>query len=360
MAPEQVRGRDICPATDLYALGLVLTECLTGETVYSGTSSMEIAVKQLSEEPPPIPEWVLRGPLGPVLQRATQKDIRTRYPSAVEMLRDLRAVDPNATIDISTRLNTGAIMQAAGQPAEKKKGLPLGLLIGLGAVALVILLLAGALGIALTTGIFDPPETPIATTDGADKDPAGDDGTAEDGTAEDGNGEAGVGEDGKEGDDKEGDGKQEAPSATIVSSITTQPEGATVYNGEDFIGITPCKVTLERAKGPFDLEARLEGFKTATIHVNIDKDSSHKVELEVDNVVPDKAPDKVAGSHKTPKTPRSAIANKDAGKDDGKTADPKANPTRKPDDKPLIPKIGAGAPDKGKDKGTGNVSIPKL
>jgi eukaryotic-like serine/threonine-protein kinase len=50
LAPEQVAGVEVGPAADIYALGLVLLECLTGRTEYDGTE-VEIAVARLYRPP---------------------------------------------------------------------------------------------------------------------------------------------------------------------------------------------------------------------------------------------------------------------------------------------------------------------
>jgi serine/threonine protein kinase len=57
LAPEQVLGEDIGPAVDVYALGLVLLECLTGELAYGGPSKVEVALARL-HRPPHIPSHV--------------------------------------------------------------------------------------------------------------------------------------------------------------------------------------------------------------------------------------------------------------------------------------------------------------
>jgi len=59
LAPEQVRGRDVTPAADVYSLGLVLLEALTGERAYGG-SPTEAALARLTT-PPPIPATVPAG-----------------------------------------------------------------------------------------------------------------------------------------------------------------------------------------------------------------------------------------------------------------------------------------------------------
>jgi len=91
MSPEQVRGEPLTPASDLYAVGLMLAEMLTGRIVYGGNPS-DVALAQLSQHPVPLSPELSHSPLFHVLTRATQKEAARRYQSAAEMLRDLDAV----------------------------------------------------------------------------------------------------------------------------------------------------------------------------------------------------------------------------------------------------------------------------
>ena len=52
MSPEQIRGEDVSPATDVYALGCVMWECLTGAPPFGGRPSMRVLFAHLQEEPP--------------------------------------------------------------------------------------------------------------------------------------------------------------------------------------------------------------------------------------------------------------------------------------------------------------------
>lgn len=93
MAPEQVKGEDtIGPYTDLYALGLVMAELLTGEIVVRGPSLLDVCLVQASENPAPLPSVVLTSPLSEVIQKATQKNRARRYRHAREMFDDLESV----------------------------------------------------------------------------------------------------------------------------------------------------------------------------------------------------------------------------------------------------------------------------
>ncbi|MGW0819435.1 protein kinase domain-containing protein [Streptomyces viridiviolaceus] len=75
LAPEQVEGRWIGPAADVYALGLVLLECLKGELEYQGTP-LESSVARL-HRPPEVPTW-LPSDLATLLRAMTAQDPETR------------------------------------------------------------------------------------------------------------------------------------------------------------------------------------------------------------------------------------------------------------------------------------------
>ena len=79
MSPEQVRGGPVDPATDVYALGLVLLECLTGRREYPG-AVMESLTARL-HRPPEVPPG-LAGGLTPLLTRMTATDPAERPPAA--------------------------------------------------------------------------------------------------------------------------------------------------------------------------------------------------------------------------------------------------------------------------------------
>ena len=97
MAPEQVNGAPLSPRTDLYALGLVMAEALSGTCVIEDTSPIKVWMMQASAAPVPLPQVVSHSILGAVITRATRKPAHERYASAEEMLVDLERAMSAAT-----------------------------------------------------------------------------------------------------------------------------------------------------------------------------------------------------------------------------------------------------------------------
>jgi serine/threonine-protein kinase len=94
VAPDAGRTAAPTPSADLYALGVILFEMLTGEMPYSGDNAVQVALKH-AQEPIPSPRQVNAGvpvALDGIVRKALGKTPETRYASADRMLRDLRAV----------------------------------------------------------------------------------------------------------------------------------------------------------------------------------------------------------------------------------------------------------------------------
>jgi serine/threonine protein kinase len=91
MSPEQVRGERVGPGSDLYSLGLVMAEMLTGRLVFGGPSAIQVLMDQASDVPVPLAAEVSSSPLGPVIARATRKHVSARFESAQAMLWALEA-----------------------------------------------------------------------------------------------------------------------------------------------------------------------------------------------------------------------------------------------------------------------------
>ena len=126
VSPEQALGQDVDPQSDLYSLGVVLFEMLTGDVPFHGENQVAVAMKHVREE---LPDVQLRRPevssaLAAVVDRATAKDLDRRYGSDRELIADLEDV---------LAIETARSGQATGEatavirtlPARARRRLPL-------------------------------------------------------------------------------------------------------------------------------------------------------------------------------------------------------------------------------------------
>jgi serine/threonine protein kinase len=92
MAPEQVQSLPLTAQVDIYAVGAVMYEMLTGTPVFSGESAFEIAMKQVNEEPaPPVVNGkILRGPVVDCVMSFLAKEPDQRPAGSAEALRRLQ------------------------------------------------------------------------------------------------------------------------------------------------------------------------------------------------------------------------------------------------------------------------------
>jgi len=94
MAPEQAGGKTgtVGPACDVYALGAILYECLTGRPPFQAATALDTMMLVLSDEPVPVTRLQARTPrdLDAVVLKCLEKDPRRRYGSARELAEDLQ------------------------------------------------------------------------------------------------------------------------------------------------------------------------------------------------------------------------------------------------------------------------------
>jgi beta-lactam-binding protein with PASTA domain/predicted Ser/Thr protein kinase len=112
LSPEQAQGAPVSDSSDLYSVGIVLYELLTGEVPFSGESPVEIAMKHLSKVPPPPSRLRPEIPhdLDLVVMRALAKDPEERYQSADEMDADLARVARGMHVSPETEETATAII----------------------------------------------------------------------------------------------------------------------------------------------------------------------------------------------------------------------------------------------------------
>ncbi len=122
MSPEQVEGRELTAASDVYSLGLVLYQMVTGTRAFGDASPLSLAVRRLREDP--TPPCALVADLDPrweaVILRCLDRDPARRFQSADEVSRALKGeLDlVSAPVAIVSESSPG---QAAGQRSESHR-----------------------------------------------------------------------------------------------------------------------------------------------------------------------------------------------------------------------------------------------
>lgn len=119
VSPEQAMGEPVTGQSDIYALGIVLFEMLTGDVPFHGESQVAVAMKHVREEPPDVqtvrPE--ISSALAAVVDHCTAKDLKKRYPDTEELIADLEEV---------LAFETARSGQATGEAAAVLRTLPPG------------------------------------------------------------------------------------------------------------------------------------------------------------------------------------------------------------------------------------------
>src|SRR4051812_9056981 len=145
VSPEQALGHDVDGQSDIYSLGIVLFEMLTGDVPFHGENQVSVAMKHVREDTPDVqvmrPEVSAR--LAAVLDRMTDKDLANRHPDAATLEADLE--DALAAEASRTGTSTGeatAVLRTL--PADTRRRLPLRL--RLRVPLLLLILMAGVAG----------------------------------------------------------------------------------------------------------------------------------------------------------------------------------------------------------------------
>lgn len=110
MAPEQVTGQKVTPATDIFSVGAVLYELLAHRKAFGADSLHNVLFKVMSEDPPPLAIVAPELPPGfdPIVRRALAKEAADRYQSAQEMANELTALRAKVVGSKESSLSLGA------------------------------------------------------------------------------------------------------------------------------------------------------------------------------------------------------------------------------------------------------------
>jgi serine/threonine-protein kinase len=150
VSPEQALGQPVTGQSDLYSLGVVLYEVLTGQVPFRGESQVAVAMKHVRESLPDVqakrPE--ISAALAAVIDRATAKRLQDRYANDAELIADLEdvlAIETARTGD--TRGEVTSVLQTL--PARKRSRVPFQIRHRVRAAVLGALALAVIAGIAV-------------------------------------------------------------------------------------------------------------------------------------------------------------------------------------------------------------------
>lgn len=151
LAPEQVSGADVEPAADIYSLGLVLLESLTGRAEFTGTE-VEAAIARLSRSPR-VPEWIPPA-LRRVLIAMTRRDPGDR-PDAASCVSEFQAYVENPDADPASRTPT-VITAPVVKTLTRSMKIPLRRWRPMHAAASLVVLAAAVTGVLLLSGDAHP------------------------------------------------------------------------------------------------------------------------------------------------------------------------------------------------------------
>jgi serine/threonine-protein kinase len=121
VAPEQIRGQRPTPSCDVYALGAVLFECLTGAVPYRKHADAAVLYAHLSEPPPLVTDVRadLPSALDEVIQTAMEKDPGARQASATELIDQAEAaLEPHAPVEVRSVPEPAAVSAPPQLPRQ--------------------------------------------------------------------------------------------------------------------------------------------------------------------------------------------------------------------------------------------------
>ncbi len=186
MAPEQIAGEEITKRADLFSLGTVAYQTLTGQKPFQGSTVTTVIYRVVHEDPPPPRKWneALPAHYDAVFRKALSKSPEGRYATALEFTAalDLRAFDlesdaafraPGGGAPAPTMESATATPGAAVEDRPPRVAAPGKALLGAAAV-LAALAIAGGLGVARRpAAATDAPSTPALTGLRIETDPPG-------------------------------------------------------------------------------------------------------------------------------------------------------------------------------------------
>ena len=124
VSPEQTRGQELGPTSDIYSLGVVMYECATGRVPFDGDDAISVALKQVNELPVP-PSQInsgVDGNLERIILKCMEKDPANRFQTADELRGVLNAYLAGRAVDVAepTRVIPGAMPMGGSGATETR------------------------------------------------------------------------------------------------------------------------------------------------------------------------------------------------------------------------------------------------
>ncbi len=219
MSPEQAQGKALDPRSDLYSVGILLFQLLTGDAPFTDEDAVVVMAKHIREDVPlasdAAPDRPIPASLAFHIQKALEKDPARRFASAEQFEQALTAIYPD--IDRERALRRAGRRSRSGLMQDRRY-VPHAIAGALGVLALVALALFATLPSPSTTSLpITPPDPPAPIV-----------------------------------------------VATRRVLVDSTPSGAELWRGEQRVGVTP--MTFDWAAGqPSTLELRMAGYASSVL-----------------------------------------------------------------------------------------------
>ncbi|HSE24854.1 MAG TPA: protein kinase [Pyrinomonadaceae bacterium] len=172
MSPEQTRGLQTDARTDLWSLGAVLYEMVTGKAAFSGATPSDVVASVLEREPPAISEVIDSAPLElqRIIKKALRKNRDERYQGAKELQSDLKALRHDLTSGSATTSSDSKVVKESDLRKFAIAAIPVMLLLGV--VVFLVYKFAGSKVVPPIERVEVSATTQLTTWPGLDLEPS--------------------------------------------------------------------------------------------------------------------------------------------------------------------------------------------